>query len=426
MNSNKNIVVYGSGFAALLISCNLVDKGHTVSLVSPKKSIGGILNPLTIFEDRVDIGPQFMENLNSDEKNLLERYIDKDQYRDIGLSYGSFYNGNYSSDFGIPDLTDLSEAKKKDLLDANVNFLKINPADLTLKELLNLKYGSLSNDFIKLSEKFLVNDVNNLASNNYNYLEFGGRIRIYDDEISKKLKKDPVKDKIIAVSREIFSDNSFSLYPRKGPLGQLIESMLSYLIKNNAEIIKDNFLISTKDSFVSFGDKKSKYDLLFIASDHLSFMEDREIYSLDRPCLFHYLNLDSKPDISHYYYMNYDLDMIHTRATNYFNYHNSSNNNKFICIEQPVTKIKMDKETIEAFQKKAISEYEDIFEQKLSIIDAKSVFTPKTFPLWKPNAINEITENLKQVISNNTNIISLPILAAQRSDALRFVLDLDL
>ena len=202
--------------------------------------------------------------------------------------------------------------------------------------------------------------------------------------------------------------------------------MLSYLIKNNAEIIKDNFLINTKDSCISLGNKKSRYDLLFIASDHLSFMEDREIYSLDRPCLFHYLKLDSKPKISHYYYMNYDLDMIHTRATNYFNYHNSPSDNKFICIEQPVRKIEIDKNITEAFQKKAISEYEDIFEQKLFIIDTKSVFTPKTFPLWKPNAINKITENLQKIISNNANIISLPIQASQRSDAIRFALDLDI
>jgi len=420
----KDIVVYGSGFSALLLSCNLIERGFQVHLINPKNSLGGVLNSISMFGEKADIGPQFMENLNSEEMRFLGRYVDLDLYKDIGMSHGSFYELGYSKDFGVPDLTFLPDEKKHELIEKGIEFLDLELSGLTLKELIEAKYGSVSDDFVQLSNKFLCHDASAIGAENYDYLEFGGRLRVYDDEVASILKKDPQKDKVLAVSRTVASSNSYSLYPKNGPLGDIVTSMYEYFIKNGGKVIDGNFDLLLELSTVVSGGRATKYDLFFVASDHLNFLDDPHNYSFDRPCLLHYFRLDSRLKTEHYYYMNYDNKMLHTRATNYFNYQHSTNN--LICIEQPVTSANIDKLEIESFRLKVLSEYENAIGEIIEVVESKSIVASKTLPVWKPGAINKITEKFDAIQNKFSNVTILPIQASQRSDALRYCLNLEL
>jgi hypothetical protein len=420
----KDIAVYGSGFASLLLSCNLIERGFQVHLINPKRSIGGILNPISMFGEKTDIGPQFMENLNSEKMRFIGRYIDLDLYKDIGMSHGSFYKLGYSKDFGVPDLTFLPDEKKHELIEKSIEFLDVDSSGLTLKELIEAKYGSVSDDFVHLSNKFLCHDASAIGAENYNYLEFGGRLRVYDDEVASLLKKDPQKDKVLAVSRTVASSNSFSLYPQNGPLGNIVTSMYEYFIKNGGKLIDGNFDLLLESSAVISGGQATNYDLLFVASNHLDFLDDHKNYSFDRPCLFHYFRLASRLKTEHYYYMNYDTKMLHTRATNYFNYQNSTNH--LMCIEQPVASANIDKLEIESFRLKVLSEYENAIGEIIEVVESKSILAPKTLPIWKPGAINKIRGKFNAVQNQFSNIKRLPVQASQRSDAFTYCLNLEL
>jgi hypothetical protein len=419
----KDIAVYGSGFASLLLSCNLIERGFQVHLINPKGSIGGVLNPISMFGEKTDIGPQFMENLNSEEMELIGRYVDLDLYKDIGVSHGSFYKLGYSTDFGVPDLTFLPNDKKQELIKKGIGFLDIDSDGLTLQELIEAKYGSISDDFVQLSNKFLGHDASTISAENYNYLEFGGRLRIYDDKISAVLKEDPQKDKILAVSRNVASSNSYSLYPKNGPLGHIVTSMYDYFVRNGGQVIDGDFELRLESSSVVSGTESTNYDLLFVGSDHLTFLNDHQNYSFDRPCLFHYFRLASRPKNQHYYYMNYDNKMLHTRVTHYFNYQNATN--LLMCIEQPVDSGDIDKTEIERFRLKVLSEYENSIGEIVEVVETKSLLAPKTWPIWKLGAIAKITEKLDVVESKFCNIKSLPIQRSQRSDAVRYCLNLE-
>ena len=246
-NIMKNIIVYGSGFAALVISCALQKLGYNTYLVSNQKNIGGVLNPISIFGREADIGPQFLENLTKKEFEFLLRFLPQNEYKNIGISYGSFFNNRLSSEFCLPILTHLSDNQKKNLINSAIALKESKDSEYTLEGFLEKKYGALGDLYIKLARKFLINDLNQLSKENYTYLEFGGRLRLYDDEQTMSLRKKDIRlDKLLAASRKTIHGRSHSLYPRKGNIGKVIVDLLKFYsnsggcVGKNTSPIKNN------------------------------------------------------------------------------------------------------------------------------------------------------------------------------------------
>ena len=203
--------------------------------------------------------------------------------------------------------------------------------------------------------------------------------------------------------------------------------MIDHFNRAGGVIINNDISISLQESKIRYDSGVLSYDELHIASDHIAFLDSDEFFTLDRPCFFHYYKLASSIKNKHYYYVNYAADMLHTRATNYHNYFTpvAGGTSKVICIEQPVHSVSHSKDESSRFSNKVLEEYEEVLGEKILVTEKKTVFTPKTLPLWKPNSLFKIASKLNAVSDEFPNIKVLPIQASQRSDALRYCLNLD-
>ena len=52
--------------------------------------------------DILDKGPQYFDDFRMSDWELLNELLDGDYFFQISISYGSFANGNLSTDFAIP------------------------------------------------------------------------------------------------------------------------------------------------------------------------------------------------------------------------------------------------------------------------------------------------------------------------------------
>lgn len=415
------IVLYGSGFSALTVACVLKSKGRDILVCSPSKRLGGVMSSLSLFGELIDIGPQFLENLNVRQYNLLSKFIDVGLTKEIKMSCGSYYDKTLNTEFAIPNLTGISEINKNNLVKRANEELTIDLEGSTLEDYIRYRYADLSEQFLKISNKLLGVEPGGLDIENYKYLEFGGRLRLYDDAVTRELKKKSVQfKKSLAESRDSLEIDMHSIYPKVGPIYTIIQSMIDYLLDSDTPILTENFTIDLKDRQVSCAKNKYNYKEFILIDKHDELFPDFTKYKVNRPCLFHYFKLEQSLRSRSNYIVNYDASMHSTRLTNYTCYRDDISN--IICIEEPVKSLSQidTKEN----SMKCLNEFEEILDEKVAVLSNQTISTKNTFPLWKFGASTRIQKYCKMLQDTYDGLTIISPMKAQRTEIINYCLNI--
>lgn len=415
------IVVYGSGFSALTVACVLKSKGRDILLCCPSKRLGGVMNSLELFGELIDIGPQFLENLNGRQYDLMSKFIDFDLINEIKISCGSYYEKTLNTEFAIPNLTGISDISKEKLVKRANQDYKSDLDEPTLEDYIRYRYGEFSEQFLKISNKFLGLEPGLLDIENYKYLEFGGRLRLYDDFTTKELKKKSVQLKqTLAESRGSLGTDKHSIYPKVGPIYTIIQSMIGYLIDRDTPILTEKFTIELKSRQVTCANYQYNYKDFFLIDKHDELFVDFLKYKINRPCLFHYFKLEQRLRSPNNYIINYDTSMHSTRLTNYTRYRNDISN--IICIEEPVTNL--NQIDIKINSMRCLNEFEVILDEKMAVQSSHTISTKNTFPLWKVGALASIEKHCKKLQDTHDGLTVISPIKAQRTEIINYCLNL--
>ena len=237
---SKKYVIVGGGIAGLFSALLLSKQGHKVTVVEKAGEVGGLLRSIPLFKDDIffDFGTHILTEtgvLEIDE--LLFSGLDAHTYDFVKV--GTYKDFLYERNGFITDFS-LSESDRKNFL---TELIVSKPKDKysSLEEQLINSFGkgyyeNLLKDSI---QKFFFTSAKNLVPDAH--LLFGlGRIIVADEEKTKELKNNKKIDSVIGFhSNKDGVSRGKAFYPKKGGVGQWIETIVPRLKKEGVEILTD-------------------------------------------------------------------------------------------------------------------------------------------------------------------------------------------
>ena len=356
MSDTYQTVVVGGGFRSIAAAYAMAKNKKSVVLIESGKSIGGCLSPIQWDEYWIDKGPQFFDNFSPDDRAFMDEMLGEDILKDIGFKYGSYLSGHRTDGFAIPDWRLKGEnfvnQVFQELITKRIKTSQQNgtfqaPDLKTLADLIIYESGQLlSTDVLKLSNKFLKIDAEAVSANAHHAVSFCGRKLLFDQDVSLNLKKASIIDDLLAAQKVGVTEDRFNLYPKGATLEKVRLAMISALEREGVEIrletsIKD---IDIDSKIMTLSTGKLKFDNIFLGCD----IRDSEKLMLGKetiseythvlPEIFHCFVVEKKLVDPSYYIVNYDLNHVSTRITNFCNYMKGSDDDKHgvICIEQAI------------------------------------------------------------------------------------------
>ncbi|MGI9395598.1 MAG: NAD(P)-binding protein, partial [Boseongicola sp.] len=104
-----DVLVVGGGFRSIVAAWGLARQGEKVALVEVGAQIGGFMSPINWDGFIIDKGPQFFDNFEPQDVELVHEILGSDIMEEVGFEYGSFTGGTLNCDFAIPDWQALGE-----------------------------------------------------------------------------------------------------------------------------------------------------------------------------------------------------------------------------------------------------------------------------------------------------------------------------
>ena len=251
---SKKYVIVGGGIAGLFSALLLSKQGHKVTIVEKAVEVGGLLRSIPLFKDDIffDFGthiPAETGVLEIDE--LLFSGLDAHVY-DI-VKAGTYKNALYERNGFLTDFS-LSENDRENFL---AELIASQPKDKysCLEEQLINSFGKgYYENLLKDSvHKFFFTSAKNLVPDAH-FLFGLGRIIVADEEKTKELKANKKIDSVIGFhSYKDGVPSTKALYPKKGGVGQWIETIVSRLKKEGVEILTECNIqnLSIEDNKVS-------------------------------------------------------------------------------------------------------------------------------------------------------------------------------
>ncbi|MGI9390299.1 MAG: hypothetical protein ACR2O1_09605, partial [Boseongicola sp.] len=324
---------------------------ETVALVETGAKIGGFMSPINWDGHWIDKGPQFFDNFEPQDVDLMTEMVGPDIMEEVGFDYGSFTGGALNCDFAIPDWQALGEDTAHDAFHGLFKDRVLRsghvPAFNTLDDLLVYDGGpTLYPHLVQLTKKFLRRDANEVSPRAASMVSYLGRKKFFDQETSVNLKKSPLLDGLLAAKKMSVGESRANLYPRGSSL-ETVRRALEVALEREGVTVFSETTLSEFDgkAGIARGDGiEIGFGRVFFGTD---VRDSENILTGGRtisdkthalPEIFHCFVVPAESVAKPYYVVDYDPDHLTSRITSFCNYMGcvDDEGNGVICAEEPV------------------------------------------------------------------------------------------
>ena len=351
MIQTYDIIVIGGGYRSILGAYCAARQGRKTALLERGPSLGGFMSPIKWGEFYIDKGPQFFDNFERGDMELMSEMLDGDIMEDIGFTYASYRDGTLTRDFALPDWRNLGADKAARILSDLLALRVKNPSPNfdNFGDLISFDGGSILEEPLRqMCRKFLRAEPETLSLRTQTLITFLGRKVLFDNETSMNLKKSPLLDGFLAAQKVSIGEERFNLYPKGSSLETVRLAMVEGLkrvgvdIVTNAEINTDDLASGTlavNGDTYAFGE-------LFMGTD----VRDSEAFLFGTtnvlehthalPEIFHCYVVPQTSIDEAFYTVDYDDTHFGARLTNFSNYMGCVDKDGFgvFCVEEPIEK----------------------------------------------------------------------------------------
>ena len=346
-----DVLVVGGGFRSIVAAWGLARQGERVALVEVGTKIGGFMSPINWDGYWIDKGPQFFDNFEPQDVELMRQIVGPDIMEEVGFEYGSFIGGTLNCDFAIPDWQALGEDMA---LEAFQGLFKDRvcqngevPAFNTLDDLLEYDGGPTLYPYLaRLTQKFVRRDADEVSPRAASMVSFLGRKKFFDQDTSVNLKKSPLLDGFLAAKKVSVGEERANLYPRGSSLETVRRALEDALEKAGVTVFTETTL-SEFDGAAGIARGEGieiEFGRVFFGTD---IRDSEKILTGGRtiadnthalPEIFHCFVVPADSVADPYYVVDYDPDHLTSRITSFCNYMGcvDDEGNGVICAEEPV------------------------------------------------------------------------------------------
>ena len=346
-------LVIGGGFKSIAAAWGLARQGQKVILIEQGPKIGGFLSPIHWDGYWIDKGPQFFDNFETQDVEMMSEMIGLDVMQDIGFEYGSYMAGKLNSDFAIPDWQALGDDLSNDAFQGLFNQRKasdgVAPTFKSFDDALLHDGGPVLYPHLKkLTQKFVRRDPEEVSPRTRSMVSFLGRKKLFDQEMSLDLKQSPFMDAFLAAKKVSVDGSRVNLYPKGDSLERVRVALEDALDREGVTVMVDTTLVGFKDARgiaetsegeitfgkVIFGTDIRESERILTGGDTIS----RCTHVL--PEIFHCFVVPASTVAAPYYVVDYDTDHLSSRITNFLNYMGCVGVDGYgvICVEEPIDK----------------------------------------------------------------------------------------
>ncbi len=395
MKARYDYVVVGGGFRSIIAAYSLAKSGHKILLLESGKKVGGFMSPIKWDEFWIDKGPQFFDNIEPIDRDLLDEILGQGLLKDIGFKYSSFIDGKKTDGFAIPDWRhkgkDFASSAFSELILKNMakglDGIGLNNKNHTLEDLIIDESGDLlGTEVVKLTHKFYRKNANEISDSAACMSTLFGRKLLFDHDLSVNLKKSPIIDNFLAAQKMSVNENRFNLYPKGENLEKVRLALENSLVRANVDVHTETTLanIDHKNKKLELSiDKEISFKKIFFGCDVretemiLNKTETINDSTHLLPMIFHCYVVKRDCVDDSYYTVNYELDHLSTRITKFCNYmgHEDSEYG-VVCAEQPIDKNSQEWQNPEKDQEIVFKEI-----QSIGVVNASSFLKAKSFKI---------------------------------------------
>lgn len=347
-------VIIGGGFKGIITAVILLEYNQNVTLIESGKSLGGHLKGIKWQGYNLDLGCQLFDNSDSEITAYLLKILGNNVHP-VNVTYGGITDKNWSPNYTVPDLTHESSLEKIMLSELEA-LNKIEDQEIkSLKEYLTARFGGTAGQKLcDAAEKKLHYNPALLGAEASKVLFFE-RVKMFNDIVSNRLKKNIFYDERLAVysakepmkyyskAKSKFSYRNF--YPREGGMSSFCELATSYLLDNGAKLIlSDNVDSVSNNTLITENGLELKFDKLVWSAD-INYLEklllkterlNKYLYAL--PMVLVYFEISIR-DIGPYTYVHdHSTGSYIFRASTGGVYSQQTDNGKtYICCEIPTS-----------------------------------------------------------------------------------------
>lgn len=345
-----DVLVVGGGFKAVAAAWGQAKAGKNVALVEVAPKIGGFLSPIHWDGYWIDKGPQFFDNFEPQDVDLINDMIGADIMEDIGFEYGSYMSGSLNSDFAIPDWQskgdDFAMAAFQGLIETRLT--SDAPSEFnTFDDVLAWDGGPVLLPLLRqMTQKFVGCQAEDLSPKAATMVTYLGRKKFFGQDLSLDLKKSPALDALLAAQKVTVGEPRANLYPRGSSLETVRVALEEALDRAGVTVFTEMVLTDFDvPSGVARGDGvEIEFDWVFFGTD----IRATETLltggkSIDErthvvPEIFHCYVVPAESVARPYYVVDYDPAHVSTRITNFCNYMGCVDDQGLgvICVEEPV------------------------------------------------------------------------------------------
>jgi len=344
-------VVIGGGFKSIAAAWGLARQGQSVVLIEQGTKIGGFLTPIQWNEYWIDKGPQFFDNFETQDVEMMSEMLGPDVMQDIGFEYGSFMAGKLNSDFAIPDWQSLGDDVASDafqgILAQRIGTSGAHTEFKTFDDVLLRDGGPVLYPYLKkLTQKFVCRDAEEVSPRTASMVSFLGRKKFFDQEMSLDLKQSPFMDAFLAAKKVSVDGSRVNLYPKGDSLERVRKALDAALLRENVNVMVETTLvqIDVLNHVAKTNKGDVRYDRVVFGTD---IRESERILTGGTtiadcthvlPEIFHCFVVPAETVAAPYYVVDYDPDHLSSRITNFLNYMGCVGDDGYgvICIEEPI------------------------------------------------------------------------------------------
>ena len=195
----KHSIVVGGGFRGILGALFLARGGERVTLVESAPSLGGVLASKSWKGFDLDLGCHLFDNRSDEETDLILEILGED-FHPVTVRYASKFLGTKSEGLAVPCFAGCDTTTQSTLLQETLHAASIDPASPnSLAELFAQRYGPTAARLLAVATRKAYRvDPSELdpASIDMTVL---GRVALFDDQLSRTLKRLPRLDEVLAV-----------------------------------------------------------------------------------------------------------------------------------------------------------------------------------------------------------------------------------
>ncbi|NNE81318.1 MAG: NAD(P)-binding protein [Silicimonas sp.] len=346
-------LVVGGGFKSIAAAWGLARQGQSVVLVEQSAKIGGFLSPIHWDGYWIDKGPQFFDNFEAQDVDMMSEMLGPDVMQDIGFEYGSFMAGKLNSDFAIPDWQslgdDVASNAFQSLFAQRLAASGSSPAFKSLDDVLMFDGGPVLYPHLKkLAKKFVRRDAEEVSPRTASMVSFLGRKKFFDQELSLDLKQSPFMDAFLAAKKVSVDGSRVNLYPKGDSLERVRNALEDALQREGVTVMVEATLAGFDDArgVAETSAGEISYGRVVFGTD---IRESERILTGGStiadcthvlPEIFHCFVVPADTVAAPYYVVDYDPDHLTSRITNFLNYMGCVGDDGYgvICVEEPIEK----------------------------------------------------------------------------------------